>query len=93
MSAARAAACAMSPTSNSAGAFAIRAAYESTTLVNVRHYQSTLDAATAFAMRAHARQAIASWRHLAGLDNSPNEAASVNNRREVASQAEFVLAR
>jgi hypothetical protein len=57
------------------------------------HYQSTLDAATAFAMRAHARQAIASWRHLAGLDNSPNEAASVNNRREVASQAEFVLAR
>jgi hypothetical protein len=106
--AARAAACAMSPTSNGAGAFAIRAAYESTTLVNVRHYQSTLDAATAFAMRAHARaaantaasrtveltrQAIASWRHLAGLDNSPNEAASVNNRREVASQAEFVLAR
>jgi hypothetical protein len=39
------------------------------------------------------RQAIASWRHLAGLDNSPNEAGSVNNRREVASQAEFVLAR
>ena len=64
--------------------------------------------ATAFAMRAHARaaantaasrtveltrEAIASWRHLSGLDNSPNEAASVNNRREVASQAEFVLAR
>src|SRR5271155_1393428 len=42
-------------TSNAAGAFAIRAAYESITLVNVRHYQSTLDAATAFAVRAHAR--------------------------------------
>jgi hypothetical protein len=106
--AARAVARAMSPTSNAAGAFAIRAAYESTTLVNVRHYQSTLDAATAFAMRAHARaaadtaasrtvelakQAIRSWRHLAGLDNSANEAPSVNNRRKVVSQAEFVLAR
>ena len=105
--AARAAACAMNPTSNAAGALAIRAAYESTTLVNVRHYQSTLDAATAFAMRAHvraaadaaasrtvelARQAIASWRHLAGLDNSANETTSVNKRHEVASQAEFVLA-
>jgi hypothetical protein len=99
---------AMGDTSNAAGAFAIRAAYESTTLVNVRHHQSTLDAATAFAMRAHARaaagtadgrtvelarQAIGSWRHLAGLDNSASEATSVNDRRNVASQAEFVLAR
>ena len=106
--AARAAARAMSPSSNSAGAFAIRAAYESTTLVNLRHYQATLDAATAFAMRAHARaaadtaasrtvelarQAIRSWRHLAELDNSATDATSVNNRRKVASQAEFVLAR
>ncbi|HWF71665.1 MAG TPA: hypothetical protein VG187_19265 [Mycobacterium sp.] len=106
--AARAVADAMSPRSNAAGAFAIRAAYESTTLVNVRHYQSTLDAATAFAVRAHARavadtgasrmvelagQAIQSWRHLAGLDNSANETTSVNNRREVVSPAEFVLAR
>ena len=103
--AARAAACATSPTSNEAGAFAIRAAYESTTLVNVRHYQSTLDAATAFAhARAAAdtaagravelaRQAIRSWRHLAGLDDSASDAISVNNRREVVSQAEFVLAR
>ena len=80
--AARAAACAMSPTSNAAGAFAVRAAYVSTTLVNVRHYQSTLDAAIAFAVRAHsradadtaasravelARRAIRSWRHFAGL--------------------------
>ena len=55
--AARAAAGAMGATSEAAGAFAVRAAYESTTLVNVRHYQSTLDAATAFAMRAHARAA------------------------------------
>jgi hypothetical protein len=105
--AARAAADAISPASNAAGAFAIRAAYESTALVNVRHYQSTLDAAIAFAMRAHARaaadtagrtvelarQAIGSWRHLAELDNSANETASVNNRRNVAPQAEFVLAR
>jgi hypothetical protein len=106
--AARAAARAMGDTSNAAGAFAIRAAYESTTLVNVRHYQSSLDAATAFAARAHARaaadtgatrmvelasQAIRSWRHLAGLDKSANEATSVNNQREVVSQAEFVLAR
>ena len=106
--AARAAAGAMGATSEAAGAFAVRAAYESTTLVNVRHYQSTLDAATAFAMRAHARaaadaaagravelarQAIRSWRHLAGLDDSANDAISVNNRREVVSQAEFVLAR
>jgi hypothetical protein len=105
--AARAAADAVSPTSNAAGAFAIRAAYESTTLVNVRHYQSTLDAATAFAVRAHARavagtaagrtvelarQAIRSWRYLAGLDNSANEASPVNNQRKVLSQAEFVLA-
>jgi hypothetical protein len=106
--AARAAADAVSPTSNAAGAFAIRAAYESTTLVNLRHYQSTLDAATAFAVRAHTRaaadtgasrmvelagQAIRSWRHLAGLDKAANELTSVNNRRNVVSQAEFVLAR
>jgi hypothetical protein len=105
--AARAAACATSPTSNAAGALAVRAAYESTTLVNVRHYQSTLDAAIAFAVRAHsradadtaasravelARQAIRSWRHFAGLDDSANEATSVNNQSEVVSQAEFVLA-
>ena len=106
--AARAAAREMSPRSNSAGAFAIRAAYESTTPVNARHYQSTLDASTAFAMRAHARaaadtaasrtvelakQAIHSWRHLAGLDDSAKEATSADNRRKVVSQAEFVLAR
>jgi hypothetical protein len=105
--AARAAARATSPASNTAGAFALRAAYESTTLVNVRHYQSTLDAAIAVAMRAHTRaaedtagtravelagQAIRSWRHLAGLDNSAKEATSVDDRRKVGLQAEFVLA-
>jgi hypothetical protein len=105
--AARAAACATSPTSNAAGAFAVRAACESTTLVNVRHYQSTLDSAIAFAMRAHTRaaqgtaasraveltrQAIRSWRHLAGLNNSAQEVTSVDDRRKVVSQAEFVLA-
>jgi hypothetical protein len=97
----------MADPSNSAGAFALRAAYESTTLVNARHHQSTLDTATAFAARAHARaagtgpsrtveltsQAIRSWRHLAGLDNSANDATSANNRRNVASQPEFVLTR
>jgi hypothetical protein len=91
------AAWAISPTSNSAGAFAIRAAYESIALVNVRHYQSTLDAAIASAVRAHARaatdtaanrmvdlarQAIGSWRHLAEPDNSTDEA----------SRPEFALA-
>jgi hypothetical protein len=106
--AARAADRVASPTSNAAGAFAIRAAYASTALANARHYQSTLDAATAFAMRAHARaaagtasnrtvevasQAIRSWRHLAGLDDPANKATPVTNRRKVASQAEFVLAR
>jgi hypothetical protein len=106
--AARAADRVASPTSNAAGAFAIRAAYASTALANARHYQSTLDAATAFAMRAHARaaagsasnhtvevasQAIGAWRHLAGLDNPANKATPVTNRRKVASQAEFVLAR
>jgi hypothetical protein len=104
--AARAAACATSPTSNAAGAFAVRAAYESTSLVDVRHYQSTLDAAIAFAVRAHtraaedtagsravelARQAIGSWRRLAGLDNSADKVKSVNNRRTVVFQTEFVL--
>ena len=105
--AARAAARPASPTSNAAGAFAVRATYESITLVNLRQYQSTLDAAIAFAVRAHtraaedpagsrvvelARQAIRSWRHLAGLNNSAKEATSVDNRRKVVSQAEFVLA-
>jgi len=39
-----------------------------------------------------AGQAIRSWRHLAGLDKSTKEATSVDNRRKVDSQAEFVLA-
>ena len=105
--AARAAARPASPTSNAAVAFAVRATYESITLVNLRQYQSTLDAAIAFAVRAHtraaedpagsrvvelARQAIRSWRHLAGLNNSAKEATSVDNRRKVVSQAEFGLA-
>jgi hypothetical protein len=105
--AARDAARALSPTSNNAGAYAIRAAYESTVLVNVRHYQATLDVVTAFAVRAHtrattdtaasrtvelAKHAIRSWRHLAGLNNSAKGATSVDNLHKVVSQAEFVLA-
>ena len=100
--AARAAASAMNPTSNTAGAYAIRAAYESTALVNA----ATLDTVTAFAVRAHgrgsgnaaanrtvelARQAIHSWRRLAGLDNLA-DVNSVNNRRKAVFQTEFVLA-
>jgi hypothetical protein len=54
--------------------------------------QSYKDAAASRTVEL-ARQAIASWRHLAGLDNSANETTSVNKRHEVASQAEFVLAR
>ena len=46
-----AAARAISPTSNRAGTFAIRAAYESTAVVNCQHYQATLDVVTAFAVR------------------------------------------
>lgn len=104
--AARAAARTFSPMSNGAGAFAIRAAYESTTLVNARRYQATLDVVTAFAVRAHARatsdaaasgtvelakQAIGSWRHLAGLDNSANTVKSAENRRTVVVEEQFVL--
>jgi hypothetical protein len=103
--AARAAARAMSP-SNGAGAYAIRAAYESTTLVNARHYQATLDVVTAFVVRAHtratsdagasgtvelAKQAIRAWHHLAELDNSANTVKSANNRRTVVFEPEFVL--
>ena len=39
-----------------------------------------------------ARLAIRSWRHLAGLNNSPKEATPADNRSKVLSQAEFVLA-
>ena len=75
--AARAAADTMGATSKAAGAFAVRAA---------------ADAAASRTLEL-ARHAISSWRHLAGLDDSANVATSVNNRREVTSQAEFVLAR
>jgi hypothetical protein len=81
--AAHAAAQVMNPASNPAGANAIRAAYESIALVHTHNYHATLNTVTAFAVQAHARatkgtasriveltrQAIRSWRHLAGLDN------------------------
>jgi hypothetical protein len=81
--AARAAARAMIPSSNPAGLFAVRTAYESTAIVGT-HQRAALDAVTGNALRAHAlasrdatghrtvefaRHAIRSWRHLAGLDN------------------------
>lgn len=79
--AARAAAGAISRTSNPAGLYAVRAAYESTAIVDV-HHQAALDAVTGNALRAHilasgdtrgkrivelTRHAIRSWRDLAGL--------------------------
>jgi hypothetical protein len=38
-----------------------------------------------------AKQAIRSWRHLAGLDNSANTVKPANNRRTVVFEPEFVL--
>jgi hypothetical protein len=85
--AARSAARAISWTSNPAGLYAVRAAYESTAIVDT-HHQAALDAVTGNALRAHilasgdtrgnrivelTRHAIRSWRHLAGLAN-PSEA-------------------
>lgn len=79
--AARAAAGAISRTSNPAGLYAVRAVYESTAIVDV-HHQAALDAVTGNALRAHilasgdtrgkrivelTRHAIRSWRDLAGL--------------------------
>jgi hypothetical protein len=56
------------------------------------HTRAAADTAASRTL-ALARQAIRSWRHLAGLENSANEATPVNNRRKAVSQAEFVLAR
>jgi hypothetical protein len=79
--AARAVAGAISRTSNPAGLYAVRAAYESTAIVDV-HHQAALDAVTGNALRAHilasgdsrgkrivelTRDAIRSWRDLPGL--------------------------
>jgi hypothetical protein len=84
--AARAAARAISRTSNPAGVYAVRAAYESTAIVDT-HHQAALDAVIGNALRAHilasgdsrrnrivelTRHAIRSWRDLAGLAN-PSE--------------------
>lgn len=85
--AARAAARAISRTSNPAGLYAVRAAYMSTAIVDT-HHQAALEAVTGNALCAHmlasgdtranrivelTRHAIHSWRHLAGLAN-PSEA-------------------
>ena len=68
-------------TSNLAGLYAVRAAYESTAIVDT-HHQAALDAVIGNALRAHilasgdsrrnrivelTRHAIRSWRDLAGL--------------------------
>lgn len=106
--AARAAAQALNAVSNAAGSNAIRAAYESTALVDSRDYRATLDALTAIALRAHARaaesatasriveltrQAIGAWRHLAGLDNPVDKPASVDDRRKDVFETEFLALR
>jgi len=78
---------AISRTSNPAGLYAVRAAYESTAIVDT-HHKAALDAVTGNALRAHilasgdttgsrivelTRHAIRSWRHLAGLTNPSEE--------------------
>jgi hypothetical protein len=92
--AARAAAQAMNPASNPAGLYAIRAAYQSTAIIDT-HHQATLDAVTGNALRAHAlatggtaatrlveftRHAIRTWRRLGGLDQTGDiDPTSVDN--------------
>jgi hypothetical protein len=76
------------PTIHVAGLYAVRAAYQSTALVNTDH-SATLDAITGHALHAHTlatrgttatpiveltRHAIRSWRDLAGLDTKPTSA-------------------
>jgi hypothetical protein len=87
--AARAAARAISPTLDTSGLHAVRAAHQSTTIVNADNWVK-LDAVTGHALRAHelaagefaaphivalTRRAISSWRRLAGLAN-PSEASA-----------------
>jgi hypothetical protein len=75
---------AITPTLNGTGLCAIRAAYESTALVDT-HLRVTVEEVTGHALRAHAlategaiarriveltRQAIHAWRDLAGLDTA-----------------------
>jgi hypothetical protein len=80
------------------GLDAVRAAYQSTALVDTDH-RATLDAVTGYALRAHTlatggteatpivkltRHAIRSWRTLAGLDNqSDADWASVDSARQL----------
>ncbi|WP_235215966.1 hypothetical protein [Mycobacterium kyorinense] len=76
----------LTPTLDAAGAYALRAAYESTALVDTR-LRMTVEEVTAHAVHAHALaargstanrivevtgHAIDSWRRLAGLDGSPS---------------------
>jgi hypothetical protein len=85
--AAGAAARAIDPTSDAGGLHAVRAAHQSTAIIDTDHWVK-LDAVTGHALRAHelvagegaathivalTRRAIRSWRHLAGLAN-PSQA-------------------
>ena len=99
-SAARAAR-AISETSEGAELYAVRAAYQSTALIETDDWD-TLDAVTGNGLRAHrlangdagaarilevTRNAIRSWRRLAGLSvvgNSPIPVAGVRRRKVVA---------
>lgn len=88
---------AMSATLAGAGRYGVRAAYQSTALVDTEHSE-TLDAITGNALRAHTlathgtgaarivevtRHAIGSWRQLAQLDDPGHiDPASVDNARD-----------
>jgi hypothetical protein len=93
---ARAAERTIDPTSNPAGLYAVRAAYQSTAPLDA-HGQTTLNAVTGNAVRAHAlatrdnvatcvvemtRHAIRAWRQLAELDQSgaPQQQSSATPR-------------
>lgn len=96
--AARTACRASKPTVHVAGLYAVRAAYQATTLVDTDHL-ARLDAVTGNALRAHAlategtmatpiveltRHVIRSWRQPAGLDNGGDiESAAVDNAAQL----------
>jgi hypothetical protein len=96
--AARTACRASKPTVHVAGLYAVRAAYQSTALVDTDH-RATLDAVTGNALRAHelatggtmatpivelTRHAIRAWRSLAGLDTQSDLSwTSVDSARQL----------
>jgi hypothetical protein len=95
---------AVSPTSDAAALHGLRAAYQSTAFLDA-HQAAKLDAITGNALIAHTlasgdteataaleltRHAIRSWRRFAGRDNPVDRPASIDNRRKVVFESEFV---